>query len=73
MDVVETSDDNIDFTRCDDLTDSDLEVSDNKPNLDPLLREELEILHLYMFEVVQECYYHLMHPSIRRMLIPQRT
>ena len=26
-----------------------------------------------MFELVQECYYHLMHPSIKRMPIPQRT
>ena len=61
-DAVETSDDNTDFTHCDDLTDFDLEVSDyddDEPNLDLLLRKELEVLLLHMFELVQECYYHL--------------
>jgi hypothetical protein len=41
MDEVGTSDDNINFTHCDDLTDSDLDVSNNdddEPNLDPLIR-----------------------------------
>jgi hypothetical protein len=49
MDAAETSDDNTNFTHCDDLTNSNLEVlddDDDKPNLDPLLREELEILLL---------------------------
>jgi hypothetical protein len=76
MDAAETLDDSIDFTHYDDLTDFDLCVSDNnddEPNLDPLIREELEVLLLRMFELVQECYYHLMHPSIKRMPIPQRT
>jgi hypothetical protein len=39
MDAAETSDDNTNFTYCDDLTYSNLEVSDDdEPNLDPLLR-----------------------------------
>jgi hypothetical protein len=76
MDVVGTSDDNTDFTHCDDLTDSDLDVSDNdddEPNLDPLISEELEVLILHMFELVQKCYYHLIHLSIKHMSIPQMT
>ena len=76
MDAAGTSNDNIDFTHYDNLTNSDLDVSDNnddEPNLDPLLREEFEVILLRMFELVQECYYHLMHPSIKHMSIPQRT
>ena len=76
MDAAGTSDDSTDFTHCDDLMDSNLDVLDNnddEPNLDPLLREEFEVLLLRMFELVQECYYHLMHPSIKHMSIPQRT
>jgi hypothetical protein len=76
MDAIRTSNDSTNFTHCNDLTDSDLNVSDNdndKPNLDPLIREELEVLLLSMFELVQECYYHLMHPSIKHISIPQKT
>jgi hypothetical protein len=53
MDAAGTSSNNNDFTNYDDLTDSDLEVTDDDdddPNLDSLLREELECLH--MFELV---------------------
>jgi hypothetical protein len=63
MDAAGTSDDNTDFTHCDDLTDSNLDVSDNdddQPNLDPLINEELKVSLLRMFKLVQECYYHLM-------------
>jgi hypothetical protein len=73
MDATKTSNDSIDFTHFDNLTNFDLDVSDNnddKPNLYPLIREELEVLLLHMFESVQECYYHLMHSSIKRMSIP---
>ena len=62
MDAVGTSDDNTNFTYYDDLMNSDLNVSyndDGEPNLDPVIREELEILLLRMFDLVQECYYHL--------------
>jgi hypothetical protein len=41
MDEVGTSDDNTNFTHCDDLMDSDLDVLDNDDdelNLDPLIR-----------------------------------
>jgi hypothetical protein len=75
MDATGTSSNNNDFTNCDDLTDSDLKVSDDDtddPNLNLQLREELECLLLRMFELVQECYHHLMYPSISRIPIPQR-
>jgi hypothetical protein len=68
--------DNNDFTNCDDLTDSDLDVSeddDDDPNLNSQLREELECLLLRMFELVQKCYHYLMHLSISRIPILQRT
>jgi hypothetical protein len=73
MNVVGTSNDSTNFMHCDDLTYSDLDVSDNdndEPNLDPLIREEFEVLLLRIFDLVQEYYYHLMHPSIKRMSIP---
>ena len=46
---------------------------DDEQNLNPLLRDELEFLLLRMLELVEECYTNLMHHSIRRSLIPQRT
>jgi hypothetical protein len=73
MDAAEIFSDNNDFTNCDDLMDSDLNVSDDNdddPNLNSQLREELECLILCMLELVQECYHHLMHPSINRIPIP---
>jgi hypothetical protein len=76
MDATGTSSDNNDFTNCDDIKDSDLEVSDDDdddPNLNSQLRKELECLRLCMFELVQECYRHLMHSSISHISIPQKT
>jgi hypothetical protein len=55
MNAARTSDDNTNFTHCDDLMNSDLNISDNdddEPNLNPLIREELEVLLLRIFELV---------------------
>jgi hypothetical protein len=76
MDAVGTSSNNNDFINYDNLTDFDLEVSDDNaddPNLNLQLREELECLLLRMFELVQKCYHHVMHPSTSHIPIPQRT
>jgi hypothetical protein len=72
---MDASDDS-DFTNCYDMTDSDNEESDDdddEQNLNTLLRDELEYLLLRMLELVEECYTNLMHHSIRRTPIPQRT
>jgi hypothetical protein len=58
------------------MTDSDIEEfndDDDDQNLNPLLSDELEFLLLRMLELVEECYTNLMHHSIRRTPIPQRT
>jgi hypothetical protein len=71
--------DDSDFTNCHDMTDSDIEESDDdddEQNLNPLLNhlnDELEFLLLCMLELVEECYTNLMHHSIRHTPIPQRT
>ena len=76
MDATRTLSDNNDFTNYNDLTDSDLKVlddDDDDPNLNSQLSEELKCLLLRTFELVKECYHYLMHPSINRIPIPQRT
>jgi hypothetical protein len=72
---MDASDDS-DFTNCHDMTDSDIEEfndDDDEQNLNPLLSDELEFLLLRMLELVEECYTNLMHHSIMRTPIPQRT